>query len=385
MKRLSISLLLASLLLANAAAAEAGHSASSEDLQRLEQSLLPSLPPLAGRVTGVRVAQVGETGALLTWTTDLAVPAEVRYGLAPQALTPLLNLAAATEHAQVLAGLVPGTLYHYLIVGRDDVTGTFVTCGLAPLRYESLGGSTLDAHTLRVAWSTNHPAAMIVGLRHESDSDYTARYDKPLEQRQHTVVFGNLRAGNRYYFIVQSTDSTGWSVNTGERMVQMPEANVALHRPVTGTFGHYPTDANVQPDSDPLANITDGDDAFFTGTVNSGSIHAAEQWATVDLGDSVAVRSVVTVWRRLAYPLAFRLLGSRDGEEWELIEWNINAGEGAEARSSRGDPLLVVTNPAGGRQYRYVKVLLTQGSRFFVKHDNWDFVQLVELKVFAEE
>lgn len=373
------------LLLLAALPAGASQSADTAALRRLEQSLNPTSPAAAGRVSQARISEIAETTALLTWMTDIPVTAEYGCGLAPQALTTGMNLAAETQHAQTLSALVPGTLYFYRIVGRDDVTGTFITAGRAPLRYESLGGATVDAHTLRVEWTTNHPAAMVIGLRHAADTDYPTRYDKPVEQRQHTVMFGGLRAGQRYYFIVQSTDSTGCTVNTGERMVTMPEANVALHRPVTGTFEHLPADANVQFDSDPRVNVTDGDDAFFTGTVNSGDVHAAEQWATVDLGESVAVRSVVTVWRRLAYPQAFRLYGSSDGGQWELLAWNIDAGAGAELRSSRGDPLYLVTTPAAGKCYRYVKVVVPKGSRFFVKHPEWRFVQLVELKVFAEE
>lgn len=385
MRHTSISFLLAVLLAAAGGTGCAALTADAAAMARLEQSLLASAPAVAGRVREVRLAHLGETWAVLAWTTDVPVTAEVGCGPSLRDLAPLMTVAAETQHTQRLNGLVAGTQYWYRIVGRDDVTGTFVTRGLAPLRYESLVAIPVDAHTLQIEWRTNHAAAMAVGLRHAADTDYTARFDKPVELQQHTVMFGNLRAGQRYYFIAQSTDSTGFTVNTGERLVTMPEANAALHRPVTGTFEHYPADANVQRDSAPLANVTDGDDAFFTGTVNSGDIHAAEQWACVDLGESVAVRSVMTVWRRLAHPQAFRLYGSGDGTAWDLIDWNLDAGAGAEARSTRGDPLLVVSTPAGGTVYRYIKVVVPQGSRFFVKHPGWRFVQLVELKVLADE
>ncbi|HNW93208.1 MAG TPA: discoidin domain-containing protein [bacterium] len=363
----------------------AARSADSEALQRLELSLQGSMPPTAARVLANRVEQVGDTTATLLWTTDLAVTAEIGCGLSLQALSTTVSLTAAMEHAQLLSGLMPGTLYWYKIVGRDDVTGTFVTAGRQPLRYESVGGSCLDAHQLQIVWTTNHPASMIIGLRHADDTTYTTQFDKPLALRSHTVMFGNLRAGNRYYFIIQSTDSTGAIINSGERSVVMPENNVALHRPVSGTFDQLPADPGVKPDSEPRAKVTDGDDAFATGTVNSGNINAAEQWVAVDLGDTVSVRSVVTVWRRLAYPQAFRLLGSSDGINWELIEWNINAADGVEARSRTGDPLYVVTTPVQGARYRYIKAMLTKGSRYFVKHAEWNFVQLVEMKVFGEE
>ena len=39
---------------------------------------------------------------------------------------------------------------------------------------------------------------------------------------------------------------------------------------------------------------------------------------------------------------------------------------------------------AEGAEARYVQVLIEKGSPYFVKHTDWDFVQLMEVEVFEQ-
>lgn len=363
-------------------------TAQAEDTRALDWLLIPvtaANSPRCGRVTEVTIKILGEQAALLTWTTDIPVTDEVNYGQVDRQMTPLMNFTPATQHQMQLGNLLRGTVYQYAIAARDNVTGTFVTAGIPSLRYEQILVTTVDPHTLALSWTTNLPADFHVGLRLAGDTAWLAEYAGSVLQRTHAMQFADLRPEAEYRYLIQSSDSTGYVVNTGERSVTMPENNLALHRPVTGSFTEYHNEPDVQRDSDPLANITDGDDGFFTGMINSGEVNAAAQWATVDLGLAVPVRRVVTVWRKLAYPESFRLYGSVDGEQWEMIDWQINAATGVAGYSRQGDPILTVSTPVAGRRCRYVKVLVMQGDRIRVKHPEWQFVTLAELKVFGAE
>lgn len=363
-------------------------AAQETDTRPLDWLLTPvtaASGPRNGQVTEVTVTVLGEQAALLSWTTDVPVTDDVNYGPLDRPMTPLMNFTPVTRHQMQLGNLLRGTVYQYAIAARDTVTGTFVTAGIPSLRYEQILVTTADPHTLELAWTTNLPADFHVGLRPAGDTVWRVEQAGSGLQYAHSVRFANLRPEAEYRYVIQSSDSSAYTVNSGERRVTMPENNLAWRRPVTGTFTEYHPEADVRRDSDPLANITDGDDAFFTGMINSGDVTAAAQWATVDLGASVAVQRVVTVWRKLAYPESFRLLGSVDGEQWEMLGWQLNAAHGRAGYSRQGDPILTVSTPVAGMPCRYVKVMVMQGDRIFVKHPEWRFVTLAELKVFGAE
>ncbi len=377
-----LGLALVVLLLPSPAAAQA---ADTRALDWLLTPVTASSGARRGHVTNATVTVLGEQAALLTWTTDVPVTDEILYGPLDRPMTPLMNFTPVTQHHQQLRNLLRGTVYQYAIVAHDAVTGTFVTAGLPSLRYEQLKATRVDPHTLTVAWTTNLPADYHLGLKRAGDTVWLTEYDGTAVQRTHAVQCAGLCPATEYRYLIQSSDSSGYTVNSGEQRVTMPENNLALHRPVTGTFTEYHNEPEVQRDSDPLANITDGDDGFFTGMINSGEVNAAAQWATVDLGRAVPVWRVVTVWRKLAYPESFRLLGSSDGEQWELLAWQLNAAGGVASYSQRGDPILTVSTPVAGSLCRYVKVMVMQGDRMYVKHPEWRFVTLAEMKVFGAE
>ncbi|NLD72420.1 MAG: hypothetical protein GX649_06850, partial [Chloroflexi bacterium] len=63
-------------------------------------------------ITGL-TAIVGTTKALISWTTDVAATGVVNYGLTTAyELAPVEHADLLTEHALMLTGLTPGTLYH---------------------------------------------------------------------------------------------------------------------------------------------------------------------------------------------------------------------------------------------------------------------------------
>jgi plastocyanin len=78
------------------------------------------------------------TGAVITWTTNINSDAQVSYGLTTAyTTTTASNSASTTNHSVTIAGLAPGTLYHFMAMSNaGGATGmspdeTFTTTNTA--------------------------------------------------------------------------------------------------------------------------------------------------------------------------------------------------------------------------------------------------------------
>lgn len=188
-----------------------------------------------------------------------------------------------------------------------------------------------------------------------------------------------------YFYRVKAWDAFGNMVESGVNNFRPPRANIALGKSVTGTFSNLPpSDPLVSTNGSIIGRIVDGRTNYFNSMATSGSIRGADQQVTIDLGGSYSLDSVVSYWRALAYPEKFIIRASRDSVSWTDLASGVNAGEGAFARSDSGDPMRVTSTLCSGTTARYLQILVPKDSPFFVKHANWDFVQLMEVEVFSK-
>jgi hypothetical protein len=187
-----------------------------------------------------------------------------------------------------------------------------------------------------------------------------------------------------YFYKVKAWDANGNMVESDAKSFRPQRTNLALGKKVTGTFIYLPpSDPLVDSKKDVLSRCVDGITSYFKGMATSGSVHGADQVVTIDLGGSYPIDSIICYWRALAYPESFSIKVSDDGKAWRAISSN-NAGEGAFARSDAGDPMRVVSASANGETARYIQVFVAKDSPYYVKHANWDFVQLMEVEVYPK-
>ena len=97
-------------------------------------------PPATSDVTPPVVTAVSATAAItsatVTWTTDEPATSFVRYGLTAESLDQTASTAgSATGHAVALAGLTPGTTYHYRVESADSANNTTTEPTGAPLTF----------------------------------------------------------------------------------------------------------------------------------------------------------------------------------------------------------------------------------------------------------
>jgi hypothetical protein len=200
-----------------------------------------------------------------------------------------------------------------------------------------------------------------------------------------SAVLYNLDPGFNYYYKVQAWDAFGNKVASGLKYFKPPKFNLALNKPVSGTFDNLPPDDKLVDRSKAVQpRVTDGATGYFKGMATSGSLRKNDQKLVVDLGASYPLNALISYWRALAYPESFSVRVSNDNSAWTEVASRINAGEGAFARSDNGDPMRVVNTPLAGKEARFVEILIPKDSPYFVKHANWDFVQLMEVEVYPK-
>jgi hypothetical protein len=197
------------------------------------------------------------------------------------------------------------------------------------------------------------------------------------------TIYG-LDSGTGYYYKVEATDLYGNTVISGLGRFETLSTNVANGKNVTGTFTSLPPkDPFVEKGKPVLSRVTDNSTSYFTAMATSRSVADEDQYVTIDLGRVYPVKNIQMYWRRLAYPEDYSVLLSSDNSSWKTVADGLNAGKGAFSRSDAGDPMQIISLPLDGESARYVKVLVEKGSSTFQKHADWNFVQLMEVKVFS--
>jgi purple acid phosphatase-like protein len=191
-------------------------------------------------IQGPIVEGVGDSWAVVAWTTSTGGSSVVRYGTEPNNLRQTAQApysddekTAAQNHRVRLKGLRPGSTYYFIAVsGQGEGTGTqatspigrFVTRG-ARLKGNAWGkadavritdgprvegtGSTWAV----IAWTTNTGGSSIVRygtdqnrLSQMAESPYS---DNEKTKQNHRIRLANLRPNTKYYFLAYSGQGEG--------------------------------------------------------------------------------------------------------------------------------------------------------------------------------
>lgn len=80
-------------------------------------AVLDTTPPA---ISGVQSSHVTNSSAAISWTTNEPASSQVQYGISTAYGFTAENPALVTAHSQFLAGLQPGTTYHYRVVSKDS-------------------------------------------------------------------------------------------------------------------------------------------------------------------------------------------------------------------------------------------------------------------------
>lgn len=202
-----------------------------------------------------------------------------------------------------------------------------------------------------------------------------------LKSEHHLAIY-NLEPATSYEVQFVVTDRIANETESPVLTFVTKQENKAFQKKVSGTFTEYPPDDTyVLTKGDPQIRINDNSTDYFVGMVSSGEVPLADQYVQIDLGSSQNFSKVLMYWRALAYSEEYDLEVSADGKTWKKIMKAVNAHDGFETWSVRGDPMIVqeLSVVANGR---YIRMFVKKNSKIFSYYPTRKIIQLMEIKVF---
>jgi hypothetical protein len=171
-------------------------------------------PPYVGYVAAWGI---NNTGATVTWSTDVSANTQLAYGTSTALgqMSPL-QAAMAASHGVTLTGLNPGTQYYFVAqsTGADGATGysavmTFTTTGTQtapPPTISSVAVNSIANTSAIVTWSTDQAASSQVSYGVTTMYTLSSTLD-PALLTAHSVTLTGLMPGTQYDFDVMSANS----------------------------------------------------------------------------------------------------------------------------------------------------------------------------------
>ncbi len=183
-----------------------GGSTASDDVQL-------TTDPSNLAFTDVGASEVGDTWAVISWTTDRASSSRVEYGASDEygTSTPT-NPDMVTAHEVAISGLKPGTVYHLRAWSDDGVTPpassgdhTFSTL-VAELELSNVTVGPVGQTWAMISWLTNRPASTFVAY---GETDGYGLVESPGGGfvTEHSATLSGLAEGTLYHFSVVSFDA----------------------------------------------------------------------------------------------------------------------------------------------------------------------------------
>ena len=242
-----------------------------------------AIPPYVGYVVAWGI---NNTGATVTWSTDVPATAQMGYGTttALGQLSPLQS-AMTASHGVTLTGLNPGTEYYFVAqsTGADGATGyssvmTFTTMGTAttpPPVISNVMATSIGNTTATVTWTTDQSTSSQVNYGLTTTYSLSSTLN-PTLVTSHSVTLTGLSPGATYDFDVMSADSSA---------VSSTSTNYTFT--TTGT-APPPVITNVGSSS-----VTSGT-ATITWTTDQASSSAVNYGTTTGYGSTASLGALVT-------------------------------------------------------------------------------------------
>ena len=179
-----------------------------------------ALPLPAPVINSIAAWPVADNTASILWATDINATSQVKYGTTAAYGSVQTVNGFAIYHVVPLAGLTPGTTYHYQIITANASGGTatsadnsFATSGVAPMTISAVATSNVTANSATITWTTDQAAStqLLYGLTNAYASQ-TAVNGALLTA--HSVTLTGLTSGTTYNFAARSVNAGGTTITS---------------------------------------------------------------------------------------------------------------------------------------------------------------------------
>jgi hypothetical protein len=188
-------------------------------------------------LSAIAASNLTTSGATIGWVSDEPATSRVEYGttIAYGSAT-TLDAALVLNHSQPLAGLAPGTTYHYRVSSRDaagntatsgDATFTTASSNPPPAPVISgLGAGNITPTGATISWSTDVPADSQVEYGPTTAYGSTTPLD-PATTTTHSQPLSGLTANTTYHYRVKSRGQNGVLATSGDAVFVTGNATAA--------------------------------------------------------------------------------------------------------------------------------------------------------------
>lgn len=347
--------------------------------------------PLVKLASSLTLKEAGEDYAVFSFKTTAPAYGSVCVGTSREKVeesshTVCMNLG--TEHLIKVENLKPGERYYAKAIIRDlhgsEVDKSeiieFYTKG-DPQPYFDVIKASPWVWSVAFFVKTSVPSRLKVILKKDNKPVWWSQYDYPSTEKM--FVAEGLTPETVYTFELKAFNTAGtrWVEYKGE--VKTRSWNVALNKPVRGTFNNPDIADNFKLKPPIISRVVDGSLFYREGMACSFDPAKKAQWVQIDLQKKYALKCVKTYWRALCYPRDFSVLVSNDGKHWQKVAEHLDAGKVKTWHSPYGDPIKIVETSLKG-EWRYVKIYIPKGAKYYRKFKNYRFVQLYEVEVIAD-
>ncbi|MCG3110724.1 MAG: fibronectin type III domain-containing protein [Candidatus Manganitrophus sp. SB1] len=181
----------------------------------------------APAISGIGASNITTTAATISWTTNESSDTQIQYGTTTSyGSSTTLDTTLTTNHSQQVTGLLPATLYHYRVRGRDGAGNlatsgdrTFTTAAppdtTAPT-LSNIAASNIASTSTVITWSTNETATSQV--EYGTTTSYgasSALGATPVTS--HSRTLSSLSPATTYNYRVISQDGAGNISVSGNR------------------------------------------------------------------------------------------------------------------------------------------------------------------------
>gem|GEM_PF-4338853 len=364
---------------------------SFDDKVRLAEISICAVENKPLTLNTIKAEITSDTSALLSWQGNTPHTAQVIFSGEDNIVNETKLLLEERKHKSViLQHLTPGTTYYARIIANDNAGHIvesdiipFTTTGNKPPVIQGFALNPTESGGVAIRWQANIPVTYEFCIWNNENSNHTCTQAHADFKTRGTFSMNGLNPNMQYTYRFIIYDKVGQAA-IHEGTFETGLINVALHKPIIGTFSEtFDTESPEGLDT-AIARANDGNSSWLTGMATSGNIDEQEQFIQINLEQPIAIESVVVEWRQLAFSKQYDIYYSIDGTIWHPIGQNINAEYGVPTYSKTGDPIIIHTTDAHNYTAQYVRLVCPQGSRYYVKHPEWHFVQIMEFKIFSD-
>ena len=208
--------------------------------------------PAAEKIIGTpKIEAVGNTWAVIAWTTNTGGSTIVHYGTDPNKLDQMAEApyadndkSVAQNHRVRITNLKPGTTYYFSVIsGQGEGTGTQATSNVDKFttKGSSQGAEKPKAENVKitdgprvegtgptwaiVAWTTNTGGSSVV--RYGTDAQHLDQMaespysdNEQTQSQNHRVRINNLKPGTTYFFVADSGQGEGTGTEAKSSVAQ---------------------------------------------------------------------------------------------------------------------------------------------------------------------